>query len=139
MMQHFPEGEFFVSLRESDLVLDVSAGSSEPGAEIILWPRKDGDNANQRWTWDRENKALRNVQSGHVLSFHAVQPHTPARQDQLFCGAETQRVEYYDYTISTDANEDLVVGAPAKEQGAVVALVPRDNDDWSQMWEIHRF
>ncbi|KAF9164870.1 hypothetical protein DFQ27_007459 [Actinomortierella ambigua] len=139
MMEHFPHGEFFVALRESDLVLDVNGASDDVGADIILYTQKDGDNANQRWTWDNENKSLRNVQSGHVLSFHAVAALTPARQDRLFEDAKTQRFEYYDYTISTHADEDLVLGAPSKELGAVVALVPRDNDDWNQMWEIRKY
>ncbi|KAG0235363.1 hypothetical protein BGW42_005342 [Actinomortierella wolfii] len=136
MMERFPSGEFFIALRESNLVLDVAGGSDQVGADIVLWPKKDCDNGNQKWTWDRESKLLRNVQSGLCLSFHDVAPHTPARQDQAYDDAPTQQLEYYDYTISTRADEDVVLGAPSKAEGAVVALVPRNNDDWNQQWEI---
>lgn len=46
----FPEGrEFSIGLRYTDLVLDVSAASTEPGAPIILWTAKQEDNGNQKW------------------------------------------------------------------------------------------
>ncbi|KAF9940748.1 hypothetical protein BGZ75_005729 [Mortierella antarctica] len=134
-MRDFPQGqEFFIGLRDTNLVLDVSGGNAEPGAAIILYTRKNGDNDNQRWIY--ENKQVRNKQTGHVLTFPNLGPHVVASQ-QPAENRDTQEFDYYDYTISARADEDLVVGINgAKADGAVVALIPRDNDSDLQQWEI---
>ncbi|KAF9320700.1 hypothetical protein BG003_005151 [Podila horticola] len=140
----FPEGrEFSIGLRYTDLVLDVSAASTEPGAPIILWTAKQEDNGNQKWFY--ENKQLRNKQTGLVLTVPQLNPNVAADQ-QHAAGNENQKFEYdtfewltmyYDYTISAEANEDLVLGIlGSSTDGARLALVPRDNDSELQQWNI---
>ncbi|KAG0331284.1 hypothetical protein BG000_011045 [Podila horticola] len=116
----FPEGrEFSIGLRYTDLVLDVSAASTEPGAPIILWTAKQEDNGNQKW-----------------LTSSFLNPNVAADQ-QHAAGNENQKFEYYDYTISAEANEDLVLGIlGSSTDGARLALVPRDNDSELQQWSI---
>jgi len=42
-------------------VLDISGGSSAPGAKVIVWPKKDGgDRRNQLWYFD-ENGIIRSA------------------------------------------------------------------------------
>ncbi|KAG0037848.1 hypothetical protein BGZ82_001706 [Podila clonocystis] len=132
---NFPEGrEFSISLRDTDLVLDVSAGSTEPGTPIIIWTAKQEDNANQKWYY--EDKQLRNKQTGLYLTVPDLNANVAADQ-QHSANSDTQRFEYYDYTISAAANEDLVLGIlGASSDGARLALVPRDNDSELQQWSI---
>lgn len=48
--KNFPEDrEFSIGLRDTNLVLDVEGGHSEPGTPIIIWTAKNEDNANQKW------------------------------------------------------------------------------------------
>ncbi|KAG0200826.1 hypothetical protein BGX28_006212 [Mortierella sp. GBA30] len=131
----FPEGQdFSIALRDTDLVLDVAGASTEAGTGIIVWNQKQEDNANQRWYY--ENKQLKNKHTGLVLSIPQLSPNVAADQ-QHATGSSTQRFEYDDYTISAEDNEDLVLGIlGAKEAGARVALIPRDNDSWLQQWSI---
>lgn len=50
MRDSFPTGtQFFIGLRDTDLVLDVEGGSHEAGAHIILYTQKQEDNDNQKW------------------------------------------------------------------------------------------
>ncbi|KAF9570441.1 hypothetical protein EC968_001777 [Mortierella alpina] len=134
MRDSFPHGEFFIALRDTDLVLDVSGGNADPGAPIILYTKKHQDNDNQKWIY--ENKQVKNKQTGLVLTFPQLAPNVVADQ-QHGEGRETQTFDYYDYTISARDDEDLVVGIHgAKDNGAPVALIKRDNDSDLQQWEI---
>ncbi|KAL1917107.1 uncharacterized protein VTP21DRAFT_5305 [Calcarisporiella thermophila] len=128
----FPNAPFYIQLREKDLVLDVQNASSEPGANIILWNRKSENNANQQWRY--ENGKLINLQSNLALSVPSLQPNV-ALQQQHPSGDE-QNFEFYDYTISSQDNDSLVLGAIAPVEGNQVALVPRNDDDWNQQWEL---
>ncbi|KAG0349525.1 ricin B lectin domain-containing protein [Gamsiella multidivaricata] len=135
MRDSFPENvDFYIGLRDTDLVLDASNSSTEPGSEIILWNKREEDNENQKWIYD--DKQIRNKKTGLVLTAPQLSRNVAVDQ-QHPTGAETQRFEYYDYTISAEANEDLVLGIlGAKSEGARVALVPRDNDSDLQQWTI---
>ncbi|KAF9956155.1 hypothetical protein BGZ72_002980 [Mortierella alpina] len=136
MRDSFPhDGEYFyIRLRDTQLVLDVSGGSTESGAEIILYTKKDQDNDNQLWSMD--NKQIRNKRSGLALTFGNFAANVAGDQQDAN-GRDTQRFEYYDYTISAEDNENLVVGIlTGKDEGARVALVHRDNDSELQQWEI---
>jgi len=42
-------GPVFIHVRNSKLVLDVQGGNLVAGTPIIVWPKKDNDNANQQW------------------------------------------------------------------------------------------
>jgi len=48
------------------LVLDVKGGVLQPGAPVIVWERKHGDNANQLWRFTPDG-FIENVASGLVL------------------------------------------------------------------------
>lgn len=61
----FPDGYFFIRNADSGQVLDVQDGSAEPGAPVILWPRKSSGYDNQLWTYD--SGFLVNKASGLVL------------------------------------------------------------------------
>ncbi|WP_406502815.1 RICIN domain-containing protein [Streptomyces sp. NBC_00212] len=61
----FPEGYFFIRNVDSGQVLDVKDGSAEPGASVVLWPRKSSGFDNQLWTYD--SGFLVNKASGLVL------------------------------------------------------------------------
>ncbi|KAG0028140.1 hypothetical protein BGZ81_004989 [Podila clonocystis] len=90
--ENFPEGrEFSISLRDTDLVLDVSAGSTEPGTPIIIWTAKQEDNANQKWYY--ENKQLRNKQTGLYLTVPHLNANVAADQ-QHSANSDNQRFEY---------------------------------------------
>ncbi|KAF9273311.1 hypothetical protein BGZ68_001630 [Mortierella alpina] len=135
MKDSFPTNtQFFIGLRDTDLVLDVAGGSQEAGAHIILYTQKQEDNDNQKWVY--EDNQIRNVKTGLALTFPNLTPNVAGDQQHVQ-GSETQKFEYYDYTISAKANEDLVVGIlGAATDGARVALIPRDNDSELQQWTI---
>jgi hypothetical protein len=48
----FPEGYFFIRNVASGLTLDVEGGSAQPGASIVLWPRKASSYDNQLWKYE---------------------------------------------------------------------------------------
>ncbi|KAF9214912.1 hypothetical protein BGZ59_002724 [Podila verticillata] len=139
MGQHsFPEGrEFSIGLRENNnLVLDVQAGSNEPGTPIILWTAKNEDNANQKWTYDDNEKQLRNKKTGLVLSVPSLNRNVTANQ-QYSTGESNQKFEYYEHTISITDEEDLVLGILTEgADGSPLALVDRDDDSPLQQWSI---
>ncbi|KAF8982407.1 hypothetical protein CPC16_000076 [Podila verticillata] len=136
MGQHsFPEGrEFSIGLRDTNLVLDVQAGSGEPGTPIILWTAKNEDNANQKWIYD--DKQLRNKQTGLVLSVPRL--HAFETADQQFpTGGSNQKFEYYDHTISAEHDDSLVLGIVTRDaEGERLALINRDDDSPLQQWTI---
>ncbi|KAF8926469.1 hypothetical protein BGZ58_011162 [Dissophora ornata] len=136
MGDRFPPGQFFICLRDTDLVIDVYGGGAEPGTAIILWSAKNDDNENQKWCY--ENGQLKNVRSGLALNAPQLAPNVAIDQQQL-SGSANQRFEYYDYTISASEDEDLVLGIlGSSDEGARVALIPRDNDSESQQWSLRR-
>ncbi|KAF9918334.1 hypothetical protein FBU30_000269 [Linnemannia zychae] len=134
MRKDFPSGNFFIKLRDTDLVIDVSEGSKDPGANIILWTQRDTDNDNQKWYY--ENGQIRNVKSGLVLAAPQLDRNVTILQDNME-GREGQRYDYYDYTISAKEDEDLVFGIlTSPSEGARVTLIRRDNDSELQQWSI---
>ncbi|KAF9440401.1 carbohydrate-binding module family 13 protein [Macrolepiota fuliginosa MF-IS2] len=62
-MSDFPSGYFFIRNVESNLVLDVRASSTAPGANVLLYTRTS--NPNQLWSYD--SGFLINKNSGLVL------------------------------------------------------------------------
>ncbi|CAO3572136.1 unnamed protein product [Mortierella alpina] len=136
-MKDFPHNEeFFIALRDTDLVLDVQGGSADAGAPIILYTQKHEDNDNQKWIY--ENKQLKNKQTGLVLTFPNLDANVTATQNHAG-GSDEQTFEYYDYTISAQAQEDLVLGINGeKKELAPITLIRRDNDSDKQQWEIRR-
>ncbi|KAF9971835.1 hypothetical protein BGZ73_005128 [Actinomortierella ambigua] len=131
----FPSGPFQIKLRDQNLVLDVKQGVTVPEAEIILWRsrRDEDDSENQKWIY--EHGEIRNIKSGLVLTTKDLR-HGEECLQLPGIRAEGQLYDYYDYTISSKEDEDLVIGVSSKEEGANVKLVRRDNDDYKQMWEI---
>ncbi|KAF9429876.1 hypothetical protein BGZ94_009138 [Podila epigama] len=134
MREQFPKDqEFFIRLRDTDYVIDVSGGHADPGTAILLYTQKPEDNENQKWIY--EDKQLKNKQTGLVLTFPELRPHLVASHHGQ--GEAAQKFDYYDYTISNRDNEDLVIGINgAKADNAPIALIPRDNDSDLQQWEI---
>ncbi|KAG0284956.1 hypothetical protein BGZ96_010723 [Linnemannia gamsii] len=133
-MKDFPENDdFFIGLRYTDFVLDAAQNSLEPGSQIVLWTRRNEDNENQKWRY--ENKMLRNVKTGLVLSARELNGNVAVDQ-QHGSESETQRFEYYDHTISVNDHDHLVLGSMVKSEGTQIALVPRDNDSVLQQWVI---
>lgn len=61
----FPVGYFFIRNVASGQVLDVKDASAQPGASIVLWPRKSSGYDNQLWKY--EDGFLVNKASGLVL------------------------------------------------------------------------
>ena len=48
-----PEGKYFViKSRLSGHVLDVKGGEISPQTQVIMWPRKEGEESNQVWVED---------------------------------------------------------------------------------------
>lgn len=134
MRDSFPNNDFSIRLRYTDYVMDASENSTEPGSEIVLWTRRDENNENQKWIY--ENKQIINKKTRLVLAAPQLTGNIAVDQ-QHSSGSDTQRFEYYDYTISASANEDLVLGIVGSvAEGVRVALVPRDNDSELQQWEI---
>ncbi|KAG0373963.1 hypothetical protein BGX24_011024 [Mortierella sp. AD032] len=133
----FPSGPFQIQLRDENLVLDVKEGSVDSGAEIILWSsrRHEDDNENQKWVY--EDGQIKNLKSGLVLTAGGLNPGLSVAQFPAQ-GSDAQRYDYYDYTISSKEDEDLVIGVNSKNEGSAVSLLRRDNDDFKQMWEIVR-
>ncbi|KAK3838930.1 MAG: ricin B lectin domain-containing protein [Linnemannia gamsii] len=131
----FPSGPFQIQLRDENLVLDVKEGAVDSGAEIILWRsrRHEDDNDNQKWIY--EDGQIKNLKSGLVLTAGGLNPGLNVAQFPAQ-GSDAQSYDYYDYTISAKEDEDLVIGVTSKDEGSVVSLVRRDNDDFKQMWEI---
>ncbi|KUO00064.1 RICIN domain-containing protein [Streptomyces caeruleatus] len=82
----FPEGYFFIRNAASGLALDVDGGSTEPGASVILWPRKADGYDNQLWKYDQG--FLVNKASGLVVEVPGyegggnIQPGTPVAQGE---------------------------------------------------------
>ncbi|KAF8944696.1 hypothetical protein BGZ46_006209 [Entomortierella lignicola] len=133
-MEGFPPGEFKIQLRYTDLVFDVREGSKDEGADIILWTERDDDDENQKWI--HEDGQLRNKKSGLVLTATELGANKIVNQRRS-SSPDTQRYEFYDYTISAEAEDSLVLGINgAKVNGAPIALIPRDDDSDSQQWEI---
>ena len=131
----FPNGPFQIKLRDQDVVLDVKLGTVDPGAEVIIWHnrRDEDDNANQKWVY--EDGQIKNLKSGLALTASRFSPGSIFAQ-QVSERNDTQRYEYDDYTISANEDEDLVIGVTSTSEGSAVSLVPRDNDDFKQMWEF---
>ncbi|KAF9967087.1 hypothetical protein BGZ70_000184 [Mortierella alpina] len=138
MHDSFPHGaEFFIALRDTNLVLDVAGGNADPGTAIILYTKKSEDNDNQKWIY--ENNQLKNKQTGLVLTFPGLDANVTANQNHG-SASETQRFDYYDYTISSQSKDELVIGINgAKEDGAPITLIKRDNDSDKQQWEIKEY
>ncbi|KAF9182606.1 hypothetical protein BGZ49_004685, partial [Haplosporangium sp. Z 27] len=83
-----------------------------------------------------EDGQLCNKKSGLFLTATGLSPNKIVNQ-QKSSSPDTQRYEFYDFTISTEADDGLVLGINgAKVNGAPIALVPRDDDSDSQQWEI---
>ncbi|KAG0266267.1 hypothetical protein DFQ27_009894 [Actinomortierella ambigua] len=130
----FPKGPFQIKLRDEDLVLDVRQGVITPGADIIIWKsrRHETDNENQIWVY--EDKQIKNVKSGLVLTAENFGRNANVVQNPSE-RTEAQLYDYDDYTISAREDDDLVLGVTSKTEGSNVNLVRRDNDDFKQMWE----
>ncbi|KAF9584047.1 hypothetical protein BGW38_007756 [Lunasporangiospora selenospora] len=121
-MGGFPHHEFFIQLRYTNFVLDVAGGST------------DEDNANQKWVYN--DGQITNVKSGQVLTAESFGRNVPFVQRHA-AGQDTQRYDFYDYTISTKEDEDIVVGlVGAAEAGVRPALIKRDNDSELQQWDL---
>ncbi|KAG0280252.1 hypothetical protein BGZ95_010772 [Linnemannia exigua] len=133
----FPSGPFQIQLRDENLVLDVKEGVVDSGAEIIIWPsrRDEEDSDNQKWIY--QDGEIKNVKSGLVLTAGGLNPGVSVAQFPSQ-SSDAQGYDYYDYTISTKDDDDLVIGVNSKDEGSTVFLVRRDNDDFKQMWEIVR-
>ena len=55
-----PEGKyFFIKSQLNGLVLDICAGSRDPGTAVITWPKKDSQNDNQLWYVDHVTGTIR--------------------------------------------------------------------------------
>ena len=50
---------FFITSEMNDLVLDIRGGSHDSGTQIITWPKKDGECANQLWYADHSTGTIR--------------------------------------------------------------------------------
>ncbi|GJJ74181.1 hypothetical protein EMPS_06539 [Entomortierella parvispora] len=131
----FPSGPFQIKLRDEDVVLDVKQGTTEPGAEVIIWRsrRHEDDNDNQKWVY--EDGQIKNLKSGMALTATSFNRGAGFAQYPSE-GNEKQNYDYYDFTISAQEDEDLVIGVTSREEGSSVTLVRRDNDDFKQMWEL---
>ncbi|KAF9093818.1 hypothetical protein BGX27_001553 [Mortierella sp. AM989] len=136
MMEQFPPNrEFGIRLRDTNFVLDVNNSGTEPGTTIILWNARDEDNDNQKWICENKN-IVRNKKTGLVLSVPGLTPNVQF-DTQDVTGEENQRFEYYDYTISAQTNDNLVLGvAGTAVEGGRVSLIERNNDSKLQQWEI---
>ncbi|KAF9008562.1 hypothetical protein BGZ52_007982, partial [Haplosporangium bisporale] len=94
------------------------------------------DNANQKWTYDDNEKQLRNKKTGLVLSVPSLNRNVTANQ-QYSTGESNQKFEYYEHTISITDEEDLVLGILTEgADGSPLALVDRDDDSPLQQWSI---
>ncbi|KAL1921215.1 uncharacterized protein VTP21DRAFT_10931 [Calcarisporiella thermophila] len=66
-MSGFPSGYFYIKSRKyGNCVLDVCENSKKPGARVILWKQKLGDEAHNQ-LWKHDNGFLINKNSGLVL------------------------------------------------------------------------
>ena len=62
-----PQPYFFIRSQLSGLVLDIRGGSTEPGAQVIMWSRKDDPSDNQLWYLD-SNNVIRSKLNNTALS-----------------------------------------------------------------------
>ena len=50
---------FFIRSKLSNKVLNVQGNSKDPGADVVLWTKKDEDNDNQIWYKDHVTGTIR--------------------------------------------------------------------------------
>ncbi|KAF9167988.1 hypothetical protein BGX20_011445 [Mortierella sp. AD010] len=131
--KEFPKsGHFSIRLRYTDLVIDVKEGSPEPGAQIFLWKAKSEHNDNQNYVDGR----LQNKKTGLVMNLPNLETFSIVDQQNVQ-DSTVQKFEYYDYTISVEHKDGLVLGVVGeKAPTAPIALIKRDDDSDLQQWEI---
>ncbi|KAF9994311.1 hypothetical protein BGZ80_000687 [Entomortierella chlamydospora] len=79
---------------------------------------------------------LQNKKTGLVMSLPSLETLSIVDQQNVQ-DSTIQKFEYYDYTISVEHKDNLVLGVVGeKAPTAPIALIKRDDDSDLQQWEI---
>jgi hypothetical protein len=83
---------FFIRSRLSGLVLDVEGNNRSPGARILTWHQKPGDNDNQLWYEDYQTGTIRSKLNGYCFDLAGdtlvLNPFYPGNTNQQWMKAD---------------------------------------------------
>ncbi|KAL0082265.1 ricin B lectin domain-containing protein [Phycomyces blakesleeanus] len=144
MVQYIPRGPFFIVSQLNGKVIDVAGGSEKDGAHIVVWEKKDEDNANQLFEYRRG--FFINLNSGKVLDVkggrikhdtHIIQYSQKDTQEDS--ANQSWLIDHEGY-IHTAADPTLVLdirGASEKDGAEVILYEKQEGEEASnQRWDL---
>ncbi|GAB5585724.1 hypothetical protein Unana1_00624 [Umbelopsis nana] len=143
MANGFPEGYFYIKSRQSGFVLDVYDGGMSNDTQIIVYPQKYNDAANQLWCY--EDGFLINKKSGLVLDIRGgdlVKDRAIIQYARKMTLAHNQKWGYHDGFVHVLADPRLVLdirGGVSKEGASVILYERKLQGNANQQWSLEPF
>ncbi|KAL1918130.1 uncharacterized protein VTP21DRAFT_3396 [Calcarisporiella thermophila] len=139
---NFPSGYFYIKSRKYGRVLDVFDRSKEPGAKVILWTQKLGDDRhNQLWSYEdgflvnKHSGLVLDVAGGNLKSVAGLCQYTRKHAND----AKNQRFAFQDGFIFPVESPSLVVdirGDADKDGAQIILYEKKQYDNLNQLFML---